>query len=93
MRTEHSERSYIIDGRDGAYRRNRVYRRPTTPETSPEKSSLPASALNSHKLLEHMDTEKSQDANRLNKSQADSPTRLKRIREETDWFKDYEFNF
>ena len=65
MQTEHSERSYIIDGKDGVYRRNRVHLCPTTPETSPEKSSPPASALNSH-----MDTEKSQDANRLNKSQA-----------------------
>ena len=72
MQTEHSERCHIIDGRDGVYRRNRVHLRPTTPETSPEKSSSPASALNSHKLLEHMDTEKSQDANRLNKSQTDS---------------------
>ena len=59
VRTEHSERSYIIDGRDGVYRRNRVHLRPTTPETSPEKSSSTASALNSHKPLEHMDTEKS----------------------------------
>ena len=93
VRTEHSERSYIIDGRDGVYRRNRVYLRPTTPETSPEKCPSPASELNSHKLLEHMDTEKSQDANRLNKSQADSRTRPQRIRKEPDWFKDYEFNF
>ena len=93
VRTEHSERSYMMDGRDGVYRRNRVHLRLTTPETSPEKSSSPASALNSHKLLEHMDTEKSQDANRLNKSQADSPTRPQRIRREPDWFKDYEFNF
>ena len=52
-----------------------------------------ASALNSHKPLEHMDTEKSQDANRLNTSQADSPTRPQRIRKEPNWFKDYEFNF
>ena len=59
VQTEHSERSYIIDGRDGVYRRNRVHLRPTTPETSPEKSSSTASALNSHKPLEHMDTEKS----------------------------------
>ena len=65
----------------------------TTPETSPEKSSSPASALNSHKLLEHMITEKLQDANRLNKSQADSLTRPQQIRKEPDWFKDYEFNF
>ena len=65
MQTEHSERSYIMDGKDGVYTRNRVHLCPTTPETSPEKSSPPASALNSH-----MDTEKSQDANRLNKSQA-----------------------
>ena len=55
--TEHSKRSYIIDGRDGVYMRNRVHLCPTTPETSPEKSSSPASALNSHKPLEHMDTE------------------------------------
>ena len=40
-----------------------------------------------------MDTKKSQDANRLKKSQADSPTRPKRIRKETDWFKGYDFNF
>ena len=66
VRTEHSERSYIIDRRD---------------------------ALNSHKLLEHTDTEKSPDANRLNKSQADSPTRPQRIRKKPGWFKDYEFNF
>ena len=65
MQTEHSERPYIMDGKDGVYTRNRVHLCPTTPETSPEKSSPPASALNSH-----MDTEKSQDANRLNKSQA-----------------------
>ena len=70
MRTGHSERSYIIDGKDGVYRRNRVHLCPTRPETSPEKSSSPASALNSHKPQGHMDTEKSQDANRLNKSQA-----------------------
>ena len=93
MQTEHSERSYIIDGRDGVYRRNRVHLPPTTPEMPPEKSSSPASSLNSHKPLEHMDTEKSQDANRLNTSQADSPTRPQRIRKEPDWFKDYEFNF
>ena len=70
MWTEQSERSYIIDGKDGVYRRNRVHLCPTTPETSAEKSSSPASALNSHKPQGHMDTEKSQDANRLNKSQA-----------------------
>ena len=93
VQTEHREGSYIIDGKDGVYRRNRVHRRLTTPETLPEKSSSPASALNSQKLLEHMDTEKSQDANRLNKSQADSPTRSQRIRREPDGFKDYEFNF
>ena len=57
MQTEHSKQTYIIDGRDGVYRRNRVHLCPTTPETSPEKSSSPASALNSHKPLEHMDTE------------------------------------
>ena len=86
----------MIDGRDGLYRRNRVHLHPTTPETSPDKSSSPASlasALNSHKLLEHVITEKLQDANRLNKSQADSPTRHQRIRKEPDWFKDYEFKF
>ena len=54
VRTEHSGRSYIIDGRDGVYRRNRVHLRPATRETSPDKSSSPASALNSHKLLEHV---------------------------------------
>ena len=75
VQTENSERSYIIDRRDGIYRRNRVHLNPTSPEMSPEKSSSPASASNPHKLLEHMDTEKSQDANGLNKSQADSPRR------------------
>ena len=70
-----------------------MHLRSTTPETSPEKFPSPASALNSHKLLEHMDTEKSQDANRLNKSQADSPTRPQRIRKEPDCFKDYKLNF
>ena len=89
--TEHSQRSYIIDERC-IYGKQSA---PTlsTPETSSENSSSPASALNSHKLQEHMDTKKSQDANRLNKSQADSPTRPKRIRKETDWFKGYDFNF
>ena len=48
VQTEHSERSYIMDGRDGVYRRNRVHLRLTTPETSPEKSSSPASALNTN---------------------------------------------
>ena len=48
VRTEHSERSDIIDGKDGVYRRNRVHLRLTTPETSPEKSSSPASALNTN---------------------------------------------
>ena len=70
-----------------------MHLRRTTPETSPEKSSSPASALNSHKPLQHMDTEKSQDVNRLNMSQADSPTRPQRIRKEPNCFKDYEFNF
>ena len=70
-----------------------MHLRPTTPETSPDKSSSPASALNSHKLLEHMITEKLQDANRLNKSRADSPTRPQQIRKKPDWFKDCEFNF
>ena len=93
MPTEHSDRSYIIGGRDVVYRRNRVHLHPTTPETSLDKSSSPASALNSHKLLEHMDTEKLQDAERLKKSQADSPTRPQQIRKEPDWFKDYVFNF
>ena len=75
MRTEHSKRSYIIDGKDGVYRRNRVHRCPTTPEMSLEKSSSPASALNSHKLQGHMDTEKSQDTNRQNKlKQSDKAT-------------------
>ncbi|CAH3027183.1 unnamed protein product [Porites evermanni] len=60
----------IPNGKDGVYRRNRVHLCPTTPEMSPENSSSPASALNSHKLQGHMDTEKSQDTNRLNKSQA-----------------------
>ena len=91
--TEHSERSYIIDGRDGIYKRNRVHLHPTTRETSPEKPSSPASASNRHKLLEHMDTEKSRDANGLKKPQADSPRRPQRVRKEPDWFKDYEFNF
>ena len=50
-----------------------MHLRSTTPETSLEKSFSPASALNSHKLLEQMDTKKSLDANRLNKSRADSP--------------------
>ena len=88
VRTEHGKRSYIIDGRDGVYRRNRVHLHPTTRERSPEKSFSPASALSSYKLLEHMDTEKSQDANTLNKSQANSPTRPQQIRKEPDWFKD-----
>ena len=48
VRTEQSERSYIIDGRDGVYRRNRVHLRLTTIETSPEKTSSPASALNTN---------------------------------------------
>ena len=75
MRTEHSKRSYIIDGKDGVYRRNRVHLCPTTPEMSLEKSSSPASALNSHKLQGHMDTEKSQDTNRQNKlKQSDKAT-------------------
>ena len=64
MRTEHSERSYIMDGRDGVYRRNRVQLRLTTPETSPEKSSSPTSALNSYKLLKHMNTETEQVSSR-----------------------------
>ena len=93
VRTEQSERSYIMDGRDGVYRGNRVHLHPTTPETSPAKSSSAASALYSHKLPEHMNTNKSPDANRLNKSQADSPTRPQRIRKKPDWFKGYEFNF
>ena len=92
VRTEHSERSYIVDERDGVYGRNRVHLRPTTPETSPEKSSSAASALNSHKLLEQMNTDNSPDANRLDKSQADSPTRPQRIRKKPDWLKGYEFN-
>ena len=92
VRTEHSERSYIIEG-EMVYIGETVHLRPTTPETSPEKSSLAASALNSHKLLEHTDTEKSPDANRLNKCQADSPTRPQQIRKKPGWFKDYEFNF
>ena len=75
MRTEHSKWSYIIDGKDGVYRRNRVHLCPTTPEMSLEKSSSPASALNSHKLQGHMDTEKSQDTNRQNKlKQSDKAT-------------------
>ena len=73
VRTEHSERSCIIDGGDGIYRRNRVHLHPTTPETSPEKSSSHVSASNQHRQLEHMDTEKSQDTNGLKKSQADNP--------------------
>ena len=93
VQTEHSERSYIIDGREGVYKRNRVHLCPTTAEMSPEKSSSPPSALNSYKLLQHMDTEKSQDASRLNKSQADSLTRPQRTRKEPYWFKDYKFNF
>ena len=44
MRTEQSEPSYIIDGTDGVYRRNRVHLGSTTLETSLEKSSSPASA-------------------------------------------------
>ena len=49
VRTEGSERSYIMDGRDGVYRRKRVHLCPTTTETSPEKSSSPASALNTNR--------------------------------------------
>ena len=89
VRTEQSERSYIMDGKDGVYRRNRVHLRLTIPEDVTREILLTGVCVE-YKLLKHMDTEKSQDANRLNKSQADSPTRSQRIRKEPDWFKDYE---
>ena len=38
VRTEHSDRSYIIDGKEGIYRRNRVHLRPTTLRVSPERT-------------------------------------------------------
>lgn len=38
----HNKLSYIIDGREGVYRRNKVHLCPTTPEVSLEKTPPPA---------------------------------------------------
>ena len=38
VRAKHSERSYIIEGKNGVYRRNRVHIRPTTSEVNKDNS-------------------------------------------------------
>ena len=88
VRTEHSDRSYIIDGKEGIYRRNRVHLRPTTLRASPERSPPPADE-NAHSPPAH--TEKRTESQETTK--ADMRTRPQRIRKEPHWFKDYEFNF
>ena len=89
VRTEHSDRSYIIHGKEGIYRRNRVHLRPTTLSASPETTPPPAyEPAHTEKLTESQDTTTKADT-----TQADMQTRLQRIRKEPYWFKDYEFNF
>ena len=88
VRTEHSDRSYIIDEKEGIYRRNRVHLRPTTLRASPERTPPPADE-NAHSPPAH--TEKWTESQETTK--ADMQTRPQRIRKEPHWFKDYEFNF
>ena len=88
VRTEHSDRSYIIDGKEGIYRKNRVHLCPTTLRASTERSPPPADE-NAHSPPAH--TEKRTESQETTK--ADMQTRSQRIRKEPHWFIDYEFNF
>lgn len=53
VRTEHSDRSYIIDGKEVIYKRNRVHLRPTTLSASPERTPQPADE-NAHSPPAHI---------------------------------------
>ena len=94
VRSEHSVRSYIIDGSGGVYRRNRVHLRPTTLSAPSERTPTTAVENNAHSLPTNTDKwTESQDTTKADATQANSQTRPQRIRKEPYWFKDYEFKY
>ena len=74
IRAKHSYRSYIVEGKDGVYRRNRIHILPT--------------AISDNKL-DHEGTRSKNPSNSKVKK-ADVPTRPQRDRKKPHWTRDYE---
>ena len=82
VRSEHSDRSFIIDGKKGVYRRNRVHLFSTTHLRSLKRTPLPVMENVQSPLTQAKKTTESQNTTQADAAQTDMQTRPQWIRKE-----------